>query len=63
MPRPPVLPALDWRAIFDSGIEFDAWLATADHPHLRDAMAESANQLTLAPKWKLRSPRCPQTCT
>jgi hypothetical protein len=50
MPRPPVLPALDWRAIFDSGIEFDAWLATADHPHLRDAMAESANQLTLAPQ-------------
>jgi len=50
MPRPPVLPLLDWRAIFDSGLEFDAWLADAENPHYRDLMRESAARLPLPPE-------------
>lgn len=47
MPRPPLLPSLDWRAIFESGISFDAWLARAEYPHYRDAMREGAERLPL----------------
>jgi hypothetical protein len=30
MPRPPVLPVLDWKAVFDSGQPFEEWLAAAE---------------------------------
>lgn len=30
MPRPPILPTLDWKRIFDSGRDYTAWLASAE---------------------------------
>jgi hypothetical protein len=39
MPRPPILPVLNWEAVFNSGQPFDAWLAAAE-PERRDAMAQ-----------------------
>lgn len=47
MPRPPILPAIDWRTVFASGRDFAAWLDIADHSHYRDAMAENAGRLAL----------------
>lgn len=32
MPRPPVLPTIDWKAVFASGRTYDAWIAVAEHP-------------------------------
>lgn len=38
MPRPPILPVLDWRSIFESGVEFGAWLEAAEFPEHRQRM-------------------------
>ncbi|MDX1973232.1 MAG: thioredoxin family protein [Candidatus Sumerlaeia bacterium] len=36
MPRPPILPTLDWKTIFNSGVDYSTWLAQAENPdHLR----------------------------
>ena len=47
MPRPPILPTLDWRAIFESGVEFEKWLEAAENPDHRSRMQESFEKLTL----------------
>lgn len=47
MPRPPILPTIDWPAVFNSGCNFAAWLDAAAHSHYRDAMAESSSRLPL----------------
>lgn len=46
MPRPPLLPILDWKAIFESGQTYDAWLASAESEE-RQALME-ANRLSLS---------------
>jgi thiol-disulfide isomerase/thioredoxin len=38
MPRPPILPVLDWKAIFASGKTFQEWLAHAEHDMNRKEM-------------------------
>jgi hypothetical protein len=43
MPRPPLLPTIDWRKVFDSGLDYKAWLAQAGKPENRDRM-ESKRQ-------------------
>ena len=32
MPRPPVLPTLDWESVLANGRSYDAWIAIAEHP-------------------------------
>lgn len=32
MPRPPVLPTIDWKHVFESGRTYDAWIAVAEYP-------------------------------
>ena len=32
MPRPPTLPAIDWKAVFASGLTYPAWLAAGEAP-------------------------------
>jgi len=38
MPRPPILPLLDWEAILAGGQPFDVWLAAAEDPGQRQAV-------------------------
>ncbi len=45
MPRPPVLPVLDWKSIFDSGLGYPAWLEAAESAEQRDRL--EANRLAL----------------
>ena len=40
MPRPPILPLIDWEAVFGSGLPYDAWIAAADNRDHADAMEE-----------------------
>ena len=47
MPRPPVLPTLDWRSVFNSGIEFSTWLERAENPDHRERMQKLFDELTL----------------
>ena len=49
MPRPPVLPILDWKAIFASGKPFDAWLDAVESPQNRDAMRQALADQALEP--------------
>ena len=32
MPMPPLLDTINWKTVYDSGLEFDAWLAQGEHP-------------------------------
>lgn len=48
MPRPATLPTLDWRALFDSGLDYAAWLAAAESPDQRDQMEARRKSLPLA---------------
>jgi hypothetical protein len=47
MPRPPILPLLDWRAIFASGQEYAAWIAAGEFPEKRRRMEEDLQTFVL----------------
>ena len=47
MPKPPILPVVDWPAVFNSGIEFDAWLAAAESADHRAKMQATLDALQL----------------
>lgn len=49
MPRPPVLPALDWKTIFESARSFDAWLEIAEHPEHVEKMRAAIERQSLDP--------------
>jgi thiol-disulfide isomerase/thioredoxin len=50
MPRPPVLPVLDWKAIFESGMPFEEWLETAEDDQGREAMEQTLAGQELEPQ-------------
>lgn len=49
MPMPPILPLIDWKAVFESGVDFDAWLRAAEHPENRAAMEKALQEMDLEP--------------
>ena len=52
MPRPPVLPVLDWKAIFESGKPFEEWLEAGEHDKNREAMEQGLAGQELEPHIK-----------
>ena len=38
MPRPPILPTIYWRAVFDSGLEYADWLKGGESPENQQKM-------------------------
>src|SRR2546423_13683307 len=38
MPRPSILPQIDWPRIFESGLEYNAWLQAAESAEQREKM-------------------------
>ena len=50
MPRPPVLPILHWKAVFASGLPWEAWLAAAESPEQRDKMLQGRESVRLEPQ-------------
>jgi hypothetical protein len=50
MPRPPVLPLIDWKAVFTSGKGYGDWLAGAESPDHRQKMEALREGLTLEPQ-------------
>ena len=38
MPKPPVLPVIDWKAVFDSGRTYDQWIANAENTEKAETM-------------------------
>ena len=49
MPRPPVLPVLDWPAIFESGLTYEQWIAQDESPKNCARMEEIRAELSLDP--------------
>jgi thiol-disulfide isomerase/thioredoxin len=52
MPRPPVLPTLDWKVIFESGMPFEEWLEAAESGQNREAMQQALAGQELEPHIK-----------
>lgn len=52
MPRPPLLPLLDWKTIFESGKDHASWLAGAEFPDKQQKMEAFHDALELAPQTK-----------
>lgn len=40
MPRPPILPTLQWQSVFESGLTYEDWLDKAEKPENRQKMEE-----------------------
>ena len=57
MPMPPVLPILDWKAIFCSGLSFEAWLEAAEKDQNRQAMQQALVEQQLRPAHLLEQMR------
>jgi hypothetical protein len=49
MPMPPILPTIDWPAVFNSGLEFDAWIARAENRQYAEAMVQAVDAAPLPP--------------
>ncbi|MCL4692054.1 MAG: thioredoxin family protein [Candidatus Hydrogenedentes bacterium] len=49
MPRPPVLPTINWKSVFHSGKDYAAWLAGAEERSHARKMEEARKQLALEP--------------
>lgn len=47
MPRPPVLPTLDWQEIFSSGLDFESWLVAAGSAETAARMRSDAESVDL----------------
>ncbi len=50
MPRPPLLPLIDWPAVFGSGATYEAWLVGAESEERRRTMEAHRASLTLYPQ-------------
>jgi len=50
MPRPPILPTVDWKALFASGKEYSAWIAAAESSDNAARMEAQRQELTLEPQ-------------
>lgn len=52
MPKPPVLPILNWKAIFGSGKDYESWLRAAENPEHVEKMEVRRKELKLDTKEK-----------
>ncbi len=50
MPRPPILPTLDWKQVFDAGRDYVGWLASAESPEQAQRMGSARSRLELSQK-------------
>ena len=50
MPRPPILPTLDWEAIFRSGQTYQAWIREGSDTSNREKMETLRQELELEPQ-------------
>jgi len=49
MPRPTILPLLDWKAVFESGQDYAGWLGAAESGEQRDRIERQRLALDLEP--------------
>lgn len=49
MPRPPILPTLNWNEIWHAGAEWAAWIAAAEYPEHAAKMSAAFRDLVVEP--------------
>ncbi len=49
MPRPPVLPTIDWSSVFEAGQDYSAWIESAESAEHRSRMQQALADLPLHP--------------
>lgn len=49
MPRPATLPPIDWKAVYESGLNYGAWLAAAESTEQREQLEAQRQALRLDP--------------
>jgi hypothetical protein len=54
MPRPPILPVIDWPTVWTFAQGFEDWLDTAEHEANRDAINAGLAELKLEPQEEAR---------
>ncbi|MCL5270602.1 MAG: thioredoxin family protein [bacterium] len=47
MPRPPILPLIEWPAVFAGAVDFEIWLKQGENPDHQDKMEEARRALVL----------------
>jgi len=47
MPRPPILPTVNWKTVFESGTEWSDWLKRGEAPEHQQAMEEARKELDI----------------
>ncbi|MCP4643949.1 MAG: thioredoxin family protein [bacterium] len=52
MPRPPILPTIDWRAVFEGGDDFASWLKRGESPENQSRMETIRADLAIEPQWQ-----------
>ena len=50
MPRPPILPVLDWKSIWASGQQWIEWIASAENTQNADKMRAAFRDLVIEPE-------------
>lgn len=50
MPRPPVLPVIEWKKVFDSGTDYHAWIAGAENKDHAASMEKARKDQRLEPQ-------------
>jgi hypothetical protein len=49
MPKPPILPQVDWKAVYASGVPFEVWMSEGESEINRDAMVQLTYSQPLDP--------------
>lgn len=49
MPKPPLLPLIDWRGLYHAGLDYAAWLASGEHPENQARMETLRREQHLEP--------------
>ena len=50
MPQSPILPTIDWRKVFESGKDYEDWLASGESPPKCDRMEALRQDIALEPE-------------
>jgi hypothetical protein len=50
MPRPPILPTIDWKAVFESGKTYGDWLSSGESPDNQKRMEAIRAELAIEPQ-------------
>jgi len=58
MPRPPILPVINWEKVFNSGKTYEQWIAGAESSENRESMEQSRKNLRfeMLGKWDFPRP-------